>query len=287
MTGDAEHPDEISRLTHRLLLDAGALGRLPTPIDDIVAAGNLREASESVLSDSVLSRAPQYLRAAIAPFRFKIRALLDRREREIHLDPAIAIHGRRNFNRLHEVVHHIAPWQTDLVVVDDDVDLSPATRRLFEREANEGASLLLFQHDFIRRIAAQHRLEMASVVTIAGLFGASIRATLRAFARTHHRPVLAIALEPSPLSREPLRYRRNEVTASPSWIERFGPPKVPVVIADPPETWLRSAADLTKPAVVVGGEELRIDLAGKRRVVKYELVNTTYQVLILFWDPSG
>jgi hypothetical protein len=287
VAGEAEHPDEVSRLTHRLLLDAGALGRLPTPIDDIVAASDLREASESVLSDSVLLRAPQYLRAAIAPFRFKIRALLDRREREIHLDPAIAIHGRRNFNRLHEVVHHIAPWQTDLVVIDDDVDLSPATRRLFEREANEGASLLLFQHDFIRRIAAQHRLEMASVVTIADLFGASIRATLRAFARTHHRSVLSIALEPSPLSREPLRYRRNEVTASESWIRRYGAPCVPVVVADPPEAWLRSIADLTRPALVVGGEEIRIDLGGNRRAVKYQLLNTTYQVLVLFWDPHG
>jgi hypothetical protein len=285
VASDAERPDEISRLTHRLLLDAGALGRLPTPIDDIVAASSLREASESVLSDSVFSRAPQYLRVAIAPFRFKIRALLDRREREIHLDPTIAIHGRRNFNRLHEVVHHITPWQTDLVVADDDVDLSAATRRLFEREANEGASLLLFQHDFIRRIAAQHRLEMASVVAIADLFGASIRATLRAFARTHRRPVLAIALEPSPLSRQPLRYRRNEVTASESWTQRYGPPSLPLVVASPPETWLQLAADLTRPAVIVAGEERRIDLGGKRRVVKYEGLNTTYQVLVLFWDP--
>lgn len=86
------------------------------------------------------------------------------------------------------------------------------------------------------------------------------------------------------MSRQPLRYRRNEVTASESWTQRYGPPSLPLVVADPPETWLQLAADLTRPAVIVAGEERRIDLAGKRRVVRYEGLNTTYRVLVLFWD---
>lgn len=139
--------------TKRLLLDAGALGRLPTPVDDIVEASRLREAGESLLSDSALARAPQYLRVAVQAFRHKVHAVLDRRERQIHLDPDLGTEGRRNFVRLHEVAHHVAPWQADLVQIDGDQQLSPEASAIFEREANVGAAQLLFQLDFLSKTA--------------------------------------------------------------------------------------------------------------------------------------
>lgn len=282
---DPSDDEELRALTRRLLLDAGALGRLPTPIDDIVAAAKLREPRESFLSESMLARAPQYIRAAIAPFRHKVRALLDRREREIHLDPTIDIPGKRNFNRLHEVVHDLAPWQTDLVVADTDRDLSPATHRRFEREANEGASQLLFQHELAGKIAAQYPVGLDTVVKLHEMFGGSIRATLRVYARDHRSPVLAVVLDCSPLSQDPLSFQRREIIASTTWTRRFGAPGFGRVITWPSERWLTIAA-ASNTSVVAAGDDAMNDLAGAPRAVRVEFLDTSYQLLGLIWAPG-
>jgi hypothetical protein len=260
LTADAR---ELEKLTKELLLRAGALGRLPTPVDDIVAAAKLREPSESVLSDAAFARAPQYIRAAIAPFRHKIRALLDRREREIHLDPKIEIPGKQRFNRLHEMVHHGAPWQRDLVVADTDRDLSPATRRTFEREAKQGSAMLLFQHDLLRKI----------------------RATLRGYAGPHRSPLLGLALDASPMSRAPLSYRRNEAIASGAWIQRYGVPSWPVLLVERDCPWLRTISRATVGEPVEESTSMP-DLDGRSRGIVLSALNTSHQVLVLLREGT-
>ncbi len=56
-----ESAEDIAKATELLLAKADARGRLPTPVDYIVAAAGLAEPEESVLSGSVISRAPEYL----------------------------------------------------------------------------------------------------------------------------------------------------------------------------------------------------------------------------------
>jgi hypothetical protein len=47
MLGDLDWGGEISRLTERLPQEAGAAGRFPKPVDDIIAAPSLEEPSDS------------------------------------------------------------------------------------------------------------------------------------------------------------------------------------------------------------------------------------------------
>src|SRR5437870_5142812 len=136
-----EVPDlrDIRKETERLLADADARGKLPTPVDDLVAAAGLIRPKRSMLANLVLEEAPEHLRRPMRRLKFKVRALLDRKEREIHLDPSIEHPGQIVYKTLHEVTHDILSWQRELGYADDDVSLAPTTRRLFEWQANVGA----------------------------------------------------------------------------------------------------------------------------------------------------
>lgn len=281
-----EPEEDVSRRlevhTKRLLLEAGAFGRLPTPVDDIVAASRLSEAGESLLSDSALARAPQYLRVAVQAFRHKVRAVLDRREREIHLDPDLGTEGKRNFVRLHEVVHDLAPWQADLLQIDGDQQLSPEANATFEREANIGAAQLLFQHDTLRRVAGQYDVGMLTITDVCRTFGASVRATAREYARSHRKPVMTIVLELSPLSVDPLQVQRREMTRSAAWTEAFGATFFSTILDQRTTPWLADAVVTSRGAIRTGCTSL-VDVEGKARVVDYEFINTTYQLIGVFF----
>jgi hypothetical protein len=103
----------IERETDRLLLKADAYGVYPTPVGRIVEAQRLQEASprDSFLAPAMLAQAPAHLRAALRRVGAKAQALLNRRERVIHLNPDTELPGQRAFKRLHEVVHDLLPWQ--------------------------------------------------------------------------------------------------------------------------------------------------------------------------------
>jgi hypothetical protein len=281
-----EPEEEVSRRlevhTKRLLLEAGALGRLPTPVDDIVAASRLSEAGESLFSDSALARAPQYLRVAVQAFRHKVRAVLDRREREIHLDPDLGTEGKRNFVRLHEVVHDVAPWQADLVQIDGDQQLSPEANAIFEREANVGAAQLLFQHDLLSRVAGQYDVGMLTITDVCRTFGGSVRATAREYARSQPRPVMTIVLDLSPLSADPLRVQRREMTRSAAWAEVFGPTLFTTVLDQRTAPWLADAVATGRGTIRSGSTNL-VDAEGKTRDVDYEFINTSYQLIGVFF----
>ena len=94
MLEDIPDHDAIAKETHRLLRKADAYGRWPTPIDDIIAAAGLVEPQHSMLSNFILEQAPSHLRRAVRKVSGKVRALLDRKEREIHIDPAANTEGR-------------------------------------------------------------------------------------------------------------------------------------------------------------------------------------------------
>ncbi len=211
MLQDLESAEDIVEATEQLLDKAGARGRLPTPVDDIVAAARLEEPKESLLSDSVLSRAPEHLRVAMTRVRSKVLAILDRKAREVHLNPTVVDNpGQRNFKRLHEVSHDIFPWQTKLAYADDDLTLRWSTEILFEQEANQGAAELLFQRELFRQMAADYEIGCGVAVELAEKLGASIHATFRRYVETHRASLAGLVLEPSPRTIEPLSYRRRE-----------------------------------------------------------------------------
>lgn len=286
MLDDLDSAPEIARLTERLLRRADAAGRWPTPVEGIVRASELSEPEESPLSSSVLAQAPQHLRQAIQRLGpGKIRALLDRRERTVYLDPEVEHQGRRSFLRLHEVTHDLLPWQQELAYADDDVTLAPTTRRLFEREANQGAAELLFQGQRFADMAAEFRVDLGSVGQLANDVGASLRATLRRFAETHRQPVCGLVFDPSPIGVNPRRYRRKEVCQSPSWTARFGsvwPPVLSVDVFPFMSVTAQTPASTIGPLLTswpdVNSEPVEIRAACHRN---------QFEVLVLLWVPGS
>jgi hypothetical protein len=286
MLEDLRSGREMGRLTDRLLRAAGAYDRFPTPVSDIVAAAELSEPEQSLLADQVFANAPRHIREAVAPFRRKIRALLDRKAREIHLDPAIDHDGQRAFKRLHEVTHDICPWQQQLAHADDDLTLSWATHALFEREANQGAAELLFQRDRFRDAAADYAIGTAPIVELAERFGSSLHAAFRRYVETHRAPLAGLVLEVSPCSRDPLSFRRKEAPQSPTWTARFGlPSSWPTTLTSPPYDFLslaeRAPLSFRPPRAAFPWPNSDLE-----KTINAEVMSNTYRLFVLLWVPQ-
>lgn len=281
MLDDLESAAEISRLTEGLLQRADAAGHWPTRVDDIVAAAKLEESTESPFDAAALARAPSHLRKAVELLRTgRVRAALDRRAKTIHLNPAVEHSGRRDFIRLHETAHDLFPWQGALAYADDDHTLSSAATKLFEREANQGAAEMFFQGTRFTSMARDYRTGADALRALSSETGASLRATLRRYAETHHRAVCGIALEASPSSRSPLTFRRREVSQSAGWTERFGVTWPGMLTADV-YPWIDA------PAVSSESPTWTFpDLDCHPVTVRVERVDTPYNRLVLLWVPQ-
>ena len=127
-------------------------------------------------SETMLGRAPEHLRHAVRLLRTgKVRGILDRKARIVHVDHSIDNEARRHFIALHEVGHDLLPWQRDLGYADDDRTLAPGTRRVFEREANQCAAEMFFQGTRFAKIAANYAIGTAAIVDLHKMTGASLR----------------------------------------------------------------------------------------------------------------
>jgi len=249
MEHEPASPEKIRQHTEKLLRRADAIDRWPTPVQNILEASKLEEVPESPLAASILSRAPEYLRHAVRLLKTgKVRAILDRRARVVHIDPEI----------------------------DDDMTLSDRVRRTFEREANQGAAEMFFQGGRFTAIAANFEIGMKAVSALHEQSGASLRATLRRYAETHRHPLCAIAMEPSPCEVAPLGYRRLEVSQSPAWTARFG------------QIWPRRLTADAFPFLICARDPQQRDfvwpdLNNEPVAVHAEVIKTPYNTLLLLW----
>lgn len=270
----------------RVLRAAEVRGQLPTPVEDIVAAAGLHRGSDDIFDESVLARAPRELRNVVRGLSGKVRAMLDRREREVYVHPEIQIESRRSFQTLHEVGHDILPWQAELAYADDDQRLSWATKIRFEQEANQAAAEFMFQRDLFTTMAAEYGIGFAAIVELSEQIGASIHSATRRYAETHRAPVCALVFDQKPVSKEPLVYRRREAMHSPAWGEQFAPPNVwPTSLREDAYPFvgdIRRARFLSP----VSGEWSQANLAGESVTLNYELFSNSYSTFALIWMPQ-
>lgn len=269
--------EDIDACVDALLRRADAYGRYPTPVDDLVAASGLTEAHDFILDEDTIALAPARLRDMLRSAREKVLGLVDRRARVIHVSPQVEMAARRGFVKLHEVSHHVLPWQRDLLYADDDESLSPATRARFEREANHGAAQLLFQCGDLAHNVADLPVGLDSVEVLARLYGASMRATFRRYGEQHPAPIVAVTLPPAPDAVEPRRWRHLEVSASPSWRARFGPPRWPTLMDPIRFPFLAVLDGLGLDSVPM------TDLRGDQVVVRVAARRLQWNSLLLLW----
>jgi hypothetical protein len=278
---DPDAAADLDRRVDRLLREAGAYGRFPTPVDDIVQAAQLAEADDYVLDESMISKAPAYLHTLLRSGIKKIRGLVDRRARVIHLNPGIENEGKRRFVKLHETVHHVVPHQRDLLYADDHETLSPATTRLFEQEANQGAAELLFQRASFTADAADLEISTAAVRALAGQYGSSVHAAFRRYTETHPGAVAGIVLATTPYQHNPAVWQRHEAMATAAWTRRFGPP-----------TWPKTMNEFAYPflsALLVPEltDAVMTDRRGNAVEVNVDIFQTPYQSFVLLSLPPS
>lgn len=276
---------DIQRVAAALLRKAGVDEHLPTPVETVVAVAGLVEDDDYVLSESKIREAPRELRRLLRAAGRKIRGALDRRERVVHINPAVQVPAQRQFIRCHETMHHALPWQRDLVVLGDTAStLAPDIGIRFEREANQGAAELLFQLDLHERIARDYPTDMATPIALAEMFGASIHASFRRWIEHHDGAVCGIVVDPVATSRDPWVFRRREVITSSAWASRFGNPHFPTRLRGSDFPFVGSLAQPGGP--IADSEWSMTDGRGSPTWLRVQSFCNTYRTFILMWAPT-
>lgn len=90
---------DIRTLTRRLLKKADALDVFPAPVEQIIEAAGLTEASEDLFHESLLDKVPALLRRKIKRLKYRVLAAIDRREKHIYIDTSKANAGALAFRR--------------------------------------------------------------------------------------------------------------------------------------------------------------------------------------------
>jgi hypothetical protein len=275
---------EIRDVASALLREADVDERLPTPVDDLVAAAGLLEDDDYVLSEAKIRQAPKEIRRLLRSAGRKIRGALDRRERILHVNPEIEVPAQRQFIRCHETMHDALPWQRDLLVLGyTGKTLASNIEFRFEQEANQGAAELLFQVDLLASIARDYPTDITTPILLEEMFGASIHSTFRRWVEQHPAAVCGIVLDPKPVSLSPLTFRRFEVVESVEWRDRFGPKRFPVRLSAASHPFIAPLGPPWPGAVDSRWATTGID--GSPASLRVQSFSNTYRTLILLWLP--
>lgn len=273
----------------RLLLERAEVGdRLPTPVEDVIAAAELTRGDDDLFSSETIAEAPSHIRMAVRGLlgRGKIHAVLDRRRRKVHVNPAITNSGRRRFRALHEVGHAILPSQNAPAHADNERTLSPATKIVEERDANQASSELLFQGRRFTEMAAEYEVGLGAVVDLANIFETSIHAALRRYVEFHRLSLAGVVLDPSRVNIEALALRRNEAICSPAWEKRFERPDCwPKVLEAEIFPWIRVARHAGSFTPVTW-EGRWPDRDSRMTPLHVEVISNQYKLLALLWRPK-
>jgi hypothetical protein len=235
---DPEQLLAVQVAARRALDRASSWGVFPTPIPVILEAAKLKVAPASAFDPRRImeylmgraERAASVLKSAIS----KVLGIYDADESLIHIDHTVR-ESKQNFLKLHEAGHHELPTHRKLYRIFQDCEkmLEPEVADLFEREANNFARFVLFQGDGYRTMAADHAFGIKTPMKLAGKFGASIYASCREYARTHHRACAVYVLEPITFcERTGARADVRRIETSSLFRQQFGQPAEQVITLD-------------------------------------------------------
>lgn len=214
----------------RLLREASAYGRFPTPIKDILAATKLqvRPMEDLVPPDH---ENPEKIKRALS----KLQGFLDRRDRTIYLCKSLHPQRRKSLS-LHEIAHDYLPDQRLLfeILEESEHELNDGTRDLFERSANCFASDVHFQLDSFTGDARDISFGIVEPVKqLTKRYGAGNYSTLRRYIDVCGKPAALLVCDSDPTNRLKLTVRR--FVFSTGFKEKVGNLKWPEVFE--PDSW--------------------------------------------------
>lgn len=197
-----ETAPDLIKLADRALRRGGAVGKLPTPIDDLIKAAHIT--SESDTEGAVrrfLSTLNEQSRTLFQSALQKMRGIADLRARAIYVPSDKA--PRELFANAHEFGHEEIPWHKVITgdvaafYTDDDYSLGPDVQEKFDIEANFFASEIIFQGSRFTTQARDYKASLDAVFTLADLHGASRQATLRRYIEAQDEIIAALSYLPS------------------------------------------------------------------------------------------
>ena len=270
----------VRRHAHRALLEAGALGVLPTPIEPILAVANVEQVKDQVLDERFVSKLRSEADPPLKRALSKVLGVFDPRSSLVFVDQELKPVKKR-FVVLHEAGHGFMPWQRAMynLVEESDQTLDPTAADLFDREANVFASEVLFQNDTFTYMAADGEFEIWTPIRLAKKFDASLYASIRQYVSKNSRRCVVLVLNPPTSSRGGFKATLRRVIPSTSFFETFGDLPWPSVFTPADPLWalvpLGTCRSSGKQSLVLK------DSNGLRHECIAESFTQTYQVFIL------
>ena len=224
---------QIRREARRALAEAGAFGRFPTNVPQIMSTARVTEVPEDVLGNpgflaTLRRKAGTALKSALA----KVLGVFDARASLVFIDRTM--HAvKQTFVRLHEAGHAFLPWQRPMYALVEDCEnsLAPEVADLFDREANVFAAEVLFQLDAFAEEAEGEPFGIFTPVRLGKKYGASIYASIRQYVSKNHRTCAVLVLNPpQPVPGDGFRATMRRVVPSPRFKRIFGECRWPDVV---------------------------------------------------------
>lgn len=275
----------VQRHADRLLREASAIGRFPTPIEDLLDAAKLTVVDDEELNDGLLQQFMAKAKAGVATIKSalsKVLGLFESNERLVVIDKN-APRPRIPFIKLHEAGHGTLPHQCKMyqLVHDCEKTLDPHITDLFEREANVFASEVLFQGDGFSSEAHGQSFGIKVPMKLARKFGASNYATFRRYVITSPKASCVVILEPSTKDTEGgFRAEVRRVVMSKSFEKIYsGEVLCTAVDESHPLAPVIPKNRMSNPQEIVLPDRNRDD-----RICIAEAFNTGHQTLILIRD---
>jgi hypothetical protein len=279
----------IERRAAYLLDRADAWHRFPVPIDDLLAAANVKVAEHNMFNPAnilaYLKGKAEETASNIKSAVSKILGIYDAGDNLIHIDQSV-VESKQTFLKLHETGHHDIPTHKKLFRFFQDCEktLAPEIADQFEREANNFARFAIFKGDKFMSHAADHPFEIKTPIKLAKKFGASIYASTREFARTNPRACVVYILEPVRfIDGKGARATVRRIEPSSKFLSQFSLPNdTEITIDHPLGPVLPIGRKMTRPTTL----SIK-DKNGVAHECIAEAFDTTYNVLILLYPVKA
>ena len=272
----------VARYARGALLAADAIGRIPTPLDEVRAALHLATPQE--LFD--LGDAPPELARKLRRLVGKVKGAFAVRERVIYLDREQGAEPRR-FVYGHEIGHGALPWHEDAYYCDDHRTLDPNTDDELEAEANAFSADLLFNLDSFTEQAHASKIGLAPALQLAGTYATSRHSAIRRYVEDGPRPCALLVLGRFPVQHEgrpSLRVLHG--IESRRFRQRYGPIETcfPKTLPLPEWQMARDALRALQGRLAVPiltGDVIASDTSRGKVSLDYEVYSNTYQSFVL------
>lgn len=187
---------QVTRRAHQFLQNSGLADEHPTPVDLLLAQAGLTvlpsTTRELLEQAQALGLDVNLIKRTMA----HVYGIMDYTQNVVFMNMDVNAE-RQRFVKLHELGHHILPWQK-MIHADTEYTLSDEIKTRYEIEANHFATELLFQGPRFTQDASLLPVEMETVVQLAKIYQASVQASLHRYVVTHTSPCALLVLEAQP-----------------------------------------------------------------------------------------